>query len=357
MILLKTSRLWQTRQRYPATALACCCVLGITQPSYGQNVLVVTVVNTRWAVDQRDVGGDTAQGETPLLTKVKIENEGNEPVLLEAKDDIVISILRQNPKTNRLFYTLKGIYVTSEMMWRGTPEHIKLETKEKWADFYNLDNPGADIGANYLFAGTGEFKLTFQPGGEMELTALFDMPIPKSSLPMILKIKNGAPVPVNVPLEDLFNAAKNGDLLRVKTLFTKGADVNAKTSYGLTALMLASQEGHLDVVQVLLAKGAGVNVKSYNGGIALMLASEEGHLDVAQVLLAKGAEVNAKRNDGATALIQASQNGHLEVVQALLAKGADVNAKTNDGGSALDVAKAGGHADIEALLIQAGAKE
>ncbi len=60
---------------------------------------------------------------------------------------------------------------------------------------------------------------------------------------MILKIKSGAPVPVNVPIEDLFYAAKNGDLLRVKTLFAKGAEVDAKDSDGATALMLASLGG------------------------------------------------------------------------------------------------------------------
>ena len=48
----------------------------------------------------------------------------------------------------------------------------------------------------------------------------------------------------------------------VHALLAKGADVNAKSSGGATALMLASQDGHLEVVNALLAKGAEVNAKS-----------------------------------------------------------------------------------------------
>ena len=75
------------------------------------------------------------------------------------------------------------------------------------------------------------------------------------------------------------------------------------------------------MVQALLDKGAEVNAKTNNGVTALMSGLRAGHLDVVQALLAKGAEVDAKANDGVTALMLASVNGHLEVVQALLAKG------------------------------------
>ena len=40
--------------------------------------------------------------------------------------------------------------------------------------------------------------------------------------------------------EDLISAAQKGDVSIVKALLTKGADVNAKTKYGITALMQAS---------------------------------------------------------------------------------------------------------------------
>jgi ankyrin repeat protein len=44
--------------------------------------------------------------------------------------------------------------------------------------------------------------------------------------------------------------------------------VNAKSSDGRTALMLASQNGHLEVVQALLAAKADVDTKNVRGGTA-----------------------------------------------------------------------------------------
>ena len=58
------------------------------------------------------------------------------------------------------------------------------------------------------------------------------------------------------PNEVLIAAATRGDAAAVRTLLANGADVNAKTSKGETALMLASAKGHLDVVKALLAAKA-----------------------------------------------------------------------------------------------------
>ena len=68
--------------------------------------------------------------------------------------------------------------------------------------------------------------------------------------------------------EDLIKASERGDLPQVKRLLAKGAEVNAKTEFsitaliwpkdGRTALMAASERGHREVVQLLLATGAEV---------------------------------------------------------------------------------------------------
>jgi ankyrin repeat protein len=51
---------------------------------------------------------------------------------------------------------------------------------------------------------------------------------------------------------DLINASKLGDLVNVKSLIEKGADIHANEDY---ALQVASEFGHLEVVKFLAEKG------------------------------------------------------------------------------------------------------
>jgi hypothetical protein len=55
---------------------------------------------------------------------------------------------------------------------------------------------------------------------------------------------------------DLIDAAYNGDLARVKSLIAAKADVNAKTTGGYTALLIASERGYVEVVKLLKQAGA-----------------------------------------------------------------------------------------------------
>ena len=45
------------------------------------------------------------------------------------------------------------------------------------------------------------------------------------------------------------------------TALDKGADVNAKTRYGATALTFAADKGHIEVVKLLVSRGADVNAQ------------------------------------------------------------------------------------------------
>jgi ankyrin repeat domain-containing protein 17 len=60
------------------------------------------------------------------------------------------------------------------------------------------------------------------------------------------------------------------------------ADIEAGAS---TPLMEASQEGHLELVRYLLTQGADVNATTTTGDSALTYACENGHTDVAELLL------------------------------------------------------------------------
>src|SRR5688572_23791761 len=61
--------------------------------------------------------------------------------------------------------------------------------------------------------------------------------------------------------EELWDAARAGDLARVNAALAKGANIDAKTRYGVTALMFAADKGHTEVVRLLLEKGADTNIQ------------------------------------------------------------------------------------------------
>jgi ankyrin repeat protein len=158
----------------------------------------------------------------------------------------------------------------------------------------------------------------------------------------------------------LFDAAREGDLARVKSLIAAKADVNAKNKKGRTrtALMWASTNGHVEVVKALLAAKADVNVKdnSIFGQTALVWASMEGHVEVVKLLLDAKADVNAKNLLGWTALMYASRDGNVELTRTLLAAKADVNTMDKYGIWALLRALAGGHTEVVKLLRETGSK-
>lgn len=69
--------------------------------------------------------------------------------------------------------------------------------------------------------------------------------------------------------EELYKAAGSGDVTEVQNLLNKGADVNAKTRNGETALHSAAISGHKQAAELLLANGADVNALNGYGETAL----------------------------------------------------------------------------------------
>ncbi len=59
---------------------------------------------------------------------------------------------------------------------------------------------------------------------------------------------------------------------------------------------------HMDVMGILIDKGADVNARSKNGATALILAADKGNAEIVKFLIDRGADINAKDGNG-TALI------------------------------------------------------
>jgi ankyrin repeat protein len=75
----------------------------------------------------------------------------------------------------------------------------------------------------------------------------------------------------------------------VKLLVERGADVNAKTTDGRTALIFACNMGMTEVVKLLVERGADVNAKTTDGHTPLSVAVNENHPQLAAYLSTVGA--------------------------------------------------------------------
>ncbi|QIW98450.1 hypothetical protein AMS68_003968 [Peltaster fructicola] len=147
----------------------------------------------------------------------------------------------------------------------------------------------------------------------------------------------------------------NADVPTFELLLSRGANVDAQTSTGESALHRAvSKPQHLDIVHALLACGADVNLSDRTGKTSLMVASESGCLAISQELLKHGAYVNSVDLDGSTPLLYATMKDHEDIIQLLLDAGADPNAINKYGQSALLVASLNGYRSVSRLQVRAG---
>lgn len=91
--------------------------------------------------------------------------------------------------------------------------------------------------------------------------------------------------------EELWEAARAGDAARVTRALDKGADVNAKTRYGATAITYAADRGHLEVVKLLVERGADISAQdAFYGFRAIDMALQNNHMPVVLFLLERGSK-------------------------------------------------------------------
>ncbi len=75
--------------------------------------------------------------------------------------------------------------------------------------------------------------------------------------------------------------------------------------------MEAASGGYADIVKLLIEHGANVNAKSSVGNTALTYACCGGYEDVVRILLDAGADVEHQNDNGHTPLMEAASCGHV----------------------------------------------
>jgi len=132
---------------------------------------------------------------------------------------------------------------------------------------------------------------------------------------------------------DIWEAASAGKLDRVKELVSGGANLEAKSENGYTALSEAVRGDCTDVVQFLLEHDADTECEDpMSGDTPLTNAANTHSTEIARMLCKAGAAVNATRAIGGWAPLHlAAAGGNVEMITLLVEAGADIALKRNGG--------------------------
>jgi ankyrin repeat protein len=115
------------------------------------------------------------------------------------------------------------------------------------------------------------------------------------------------------PEKHLIRATMNGDVRSLERAW-----VQADTRERGDALIGATMMGHGTVVKRLLELGADPNARTVSGRTALMLAAvKPEQLETARALLRAGAQVDTCDDNGWTAMKLAEQDGNVEMIRLL----------------------------------------
>lgn len=153
---------------------------------------------------------------------------------------------------------------------------------------------------------------------------------------------------------NLILAADVGDLDAVNMLIARGADLDARTWDGASALMYACQNGFPDIVDTLIRKGADVNAVPDNGMTALISVSKTGDYEIASLLVNAGAKIEITDENGFSALMYASAYNYPDLVELYLEQGTDINQRDWLGNNPLIMATYFGSYEAARVLLKNG---
>jgi ankyrin repeat protein len=253
-----------------------------------------------------------------------------------------------------------GVVLVSALGAQAPPD---MATADKWYDAVRGTGPRLEA---LLVENPAGVNLTDRRGG---VTPLMHAAALGSIDTMKALLDHGANVNARSAAGATALMWAAADPAKVRLLVERGADVKAASESGRTALMLAAMSDQsAETVRLLLARGADPKALDRDQTSTLNAAASGNDTDSVRLLLNAGAPVNQGNVAGNTPLMNAASNGNLEAVKLLLAAGADVNAQAAAPGqqvkngtidlgrfTPLILASAYGPASVVKALLDAGA--
>jgi len=163
-------------------------------------------------------------------------------------------------------------------------------------------------------------------------------------------------------LDACMGSSTKHDLAVIQGLIKKGANVNARSENGETALMSAASSGNISNMECLIKLGADLEARDCSGQTALFRATgkpaafrwllghhanfkvqdKDGYQPIHWAVIEKeskcikwlvehGADVNARTRDGSTPIAFTTSPSGIKVAEYLIAHGADINLVNDEG--------------------------
>lgn len=163
-------------------------------------------------------------------------------------------------------------------------------------------------------------------------------------------------IPAVVLAGPLHDAAKAGEIDRVRQLIAIGTPVASKDEAGNTPLHWAAFNGNKQMIELLLKAGAPVNPMNDLRVTPLLLAAFKSNWDAAQLLAERGADPNARDSDNETPLSIAVDWAKWDLVKHFVSNGADPNLPDKHGSPPLAHVTEGISPEMVKWLVEHGAK-
>ncbi|MCK9596372.1 ankyrin repeat domain-containing protein [Candidatus Pacearchaeota archaeon] len=233
-----------------------------------------------------------------IPSKIFYMDFNKELVLFWEKDG---NLHRKNAEPATLSFNMQTGKLTSYSFFEdgkvvpvnATQEDIQRNYEFLFEEYRNL--------LRYIFNGKGEIKQKKTQEPKRNQIDMIELDEVRRRIKLLKEDRN-------LDLE-LMDAAKKGDLDKVKNLIEQGADIHAERDH---ALRIAAKRGYFDIVKYLVEHGADIHAVN---DCTLRLAVENGDLDMVKYLVEHGADIHVFKEGP---LFWAVKYGYLDIVKYLV---------------------------------------